>query len=107
MITVDAHQHFWELGRFAYEWLQEPSLQPIRRNFLPDDLQPLLQERGIEKTIFVQTQHDLAENRWVLNLAQHSILSPASWAGSIWPARSASSSCSSCGNTPSSSAFVT
>ncbi len=70
MLTIDAHQHFWELGRFAYQWLQDPRLQPIRRDFLPDDLRPLIQAQGIQRSIFVQTQHDLAENRWVLELAQ-------------------------------------
>src|SRR6185437_6647202 len=37
--------------------------------FLPADLAPHLRATGIQRTIFVQTQHNLAENRWVLNLA--------------------------------------
>ncbi len=69
MLTVDAHQHFWQLGRFPYEWLQNPMLEPIRRDFLPDDLQPLLRETGIQRSVFVQTQHNVSENRWVLDLA--------------------------------------
>ncbi len=36
--TLDAHQHFWELGRFDYGWLDAKPLAKIRRSFLPDDL---------------------------------------------------------------------
>jgi L-fuconolactonase len=68
--TVDAHQHFWELSRpFRYEWLDAPGLSKIRRDFLPEDLEPLIRGEGVDRTIFVQTQHDVEENRWVLGLA--------------------------------------
>ncbi len=70
MITINAHQHFWELHRFNTTWLDAPPLAPIRRNFLPEDLAPLLDAAGIQKSIFVQTQHNLAEARWVLRLAK-------------------------------------
>lgn len=66
---IDSHQHFWELHRFNYSWLDAPQLAPIRRNFLPADLAPLLPPAGIQKSIFVQTQHNRAESRWVLRLA--------------------------------------
>lgn len=76
MIKIDAHQHFWQLDQpFNYRWLDAPDLAPIRRDFLPDDLAPLLQAAGVDRSIFVQTQHDTAENRWVLDLAeQHDFL---------------------------------
>ncbi len=68
---VDAHQHFWDLGRpFDYAWLDAPALGPIRRDFLPDDLEPLIRAEGVDRTIFVQTQHDPEENRWALGLAE-------------------------------------
>jgi L-fuconolactonase len=69
MTVIDAHQHFWELNRFDYGWLDAPQHAPIRRNFLPRDLAPLLASAGVDKSIFVQTQHNLAEARWVLRLA--------------------------------------
>lgn len=68
-MLIDAHQHFWELGRFDTRWLETPEHQPIRRTFLPADLQPLLQAAGVTHSVFVQTQHDLEENRWALRLA--------------------------------------
>lgn len=70
-MLLDAHQHFWQLSQpFDYGWLKAPQHVPINRDFLPADLRPLIQQAGVERTIFVQTQHDLAENRWVLKLAE-------------------------------------
>jgi L-fuconolactonase len=69
-VTLDAHQHFWQLKQpFNYSWLEAPPLAPIRRDFLPEDLAPRLRSVGVERTVFVQTQHNLEENRWVLGLA--------------------------------------
>lgn len=68
-MRIDAHQHFWQLGRFDYSWLDDPKLAAIRRSFLPSDLESRIQQVDVDKTIFVQTQHNVAENRWVLELA--------------------------------------
>jgi L-fuconolactonase len=67
---IDSHQHFWQLGRYAYEWLDAPALATIKRDFLPADLKPLIDAAGVHKTVFVQTQHNLDETRWVLKLAE-------------------------------------
>jgi L-fuconolactonase len=70
-MILDAHQHFWQLTQpFNYGWLRAPQHAPINRDFLPTDLLPLIQKAGVERTIFVQTQHDVAENRWVLKFAE-------------------------------------
>lgn len=69
-VRIDAHHHLWELGRFSYEWLNAAPLAPIRRNYLPDDLQPLLKAAKIDYSVFVQTQHNEAETAWVLGLAE-------------------------------------
>lgn len=68
---IDAHQHFWQFSQpFDYRWLDAPALAPIRRDYLPPDLEPLLRSCGIDASIFVQTQHNLAETHWVLGLAE-------------------------------------
>lgn len=68
---IDAHQHFWQLSQpFEYGWLDNPKLAKIRRDFLPGDLTPLLAKTGVRETVFVQTQHNLDENLWVLSLAE-------------------------------------
>lgn len=72
MPRIDAHQHFWDLAQpFDTSWLRTPDHQKICRDFLPEQLQPHLQKCGIEKSIFVQTQHDLDETRWALMLTEH------------------------------------
>jgi L-fucono-1,5-lactonase len=69
-MRIDSHQHFWQLARFNYEWLNAPGLEPIRRDFLPGDLRPLLDAAGIDRCVLVQTQHTVEENRWALGLAR-------------------------------------
>lgn len=69
--TIDAHQHFWQHSQpFDYSFLDAPESRAIRRDFMPEDLEPILQNIGIDYSIFVQTQHDLEENRWALGLAE-------------------------------------
>ena len=69
-MNIDAHQHFWQLDLpFDYAWLDTPEHAAIQRNFLPDDLEPLIEQAGVNGTVFVQTQHNLEENRWALELA--------------------------------------
>lgn len=70
-LVIDSHQHFWQLSRpFDYGWLAAPQHAPIHRDFLPEDLQPHLAGVGVDRTVFVQTQHNVEENRWVLGLAE-------------------------------------
>jgi L-fuconolactonase len=71
-MIIDAHHHFWRLDQpapFNYAWLDAAQNAPIRRNFLPADLEPHLKASGVERSVLVQTQHNLAENRWALELA--------------------------------------
>ena len=71
MFVLDSHQHFWQLTQpFDYGWLNLPQHAPIKRDFLPSHLQVHLEEVGVAQSIFVQTQHNLEENRWVLKLAE-------------------------------------
>lgn len=74
-LVIDAHHHFWQLGRFGYEWLNAPQLSRIKRDFLPEHLKPLIDATGVQHTIFVQTQHNVEETKWVLGLAdQHDFI---------------------------------
>ena len=68
---IDAHQHFWQRSQpFDYAWLENPDLAVIRRDYLPGDLKPHLDGTGVQQSIFVQTQHNVEENRWVLGMAE-------------------------------------
>lgn len=68
MRRIDAHQHFWRLSRGDYGWLT-PALAGIYRDFLPDDLAPLLARHGIAGTVLVQAAPTAEETRFLLSLA--------------------------------------
>jgi L-fuconolactonase len=59
-VLVDAHQHFWDPEASHYPWMTA-ELAAIRRPFGPQDLQPLLDEEGIDYSIFVQARNDMGE----------------------------------------------
>ena len=67
-MRLDAHQHFWKFDAADYPWIQAD--WPIRRDFLPDDLWPLLRQYEIEGCIAVQARQTLEETRWLLELAK-------------------------------------
>jgi L-fucono-1,5-lactonase len=68
MTTVDAHHHLWDPARATYPFLTD-DLAVIRRRFDPDDLAPLLEANGIDRTIVVQARGDIAETRDLLATA--------------------------------------
>lgn len=59
-MIVDAHHHFWDPTQADYPWLTD-ELARIRRPFGPDDLQPLLAEAGVDRTVLVQTRSSVEE----------------------------------------------
>ena len=65
---IDAHQHFWRYSEDEYGWISD-AMAAIRRDFLPDDLRPLLDEAGIDATVAVQARQSLEETEWLLELA--------------------------------------
>ncbi len=66
-MRLDSHQHFWKFNIAEYGWMK--SDWPIRRDFLPSDLQPLLQQHAFDGAIAVQARQSLEESRWLLKLA--------------------------------------
>ena len=67
-MRVDAHQHYWQIGRNGHEW-PTPDLPAIHRDFLPADLAPELASLGIARTVAVQSQPADADTDWLLDLA--------------------------------------
>lgn len=71
---IDAHQHFWQLQRGDYSWIDD-SVAPIRRDFQPEDLIPEMREAGVTRTILVQAADTLEETDYLLSLAaQHEFI---------------------------------
>lgn len=67
-MRIDAHQHFWQLDRGDYGWLTA-DLAPIYRDFLPNDLAPMLEAHQIDGTVLVQAAPTVAETEYMLSLA--------------------------------------
>lgn len=65
---IDAHQHFWQVGRFDYPWMKSDNAV-LYRDYLPAQLEPVLRANGVEKTVLVQASNSVAESRWLLQLA--------------------------------------
>jgi len=66
---IDAHQHFWTYNQQEYGWIDD-AMASIRRDFLPDELKPQLENNGFQGTIVVQVRQTLEETRWLLRLAE-------------------------------------
>jgi L-fuconolactonase len=67
-LRIDAHQHFWRYSAADYGWIDD-GMRAIRRDFLPQDLAPVLAETKIGGTVAVQARQSLAETDWLLELS--------------------------------------
>ena len=73
-MRIDAHQHFWDIQRFQYPWMPAGE-SPLRRNFLPDQLAPILERNHFDGSVVVQANTIIEETRWLLDLAaQHEFI---------------------------------
>jgi L-fuconolactonase len=66
--VIDAHQHYWQVRRFDYGWLQQ-GIPALDRDCLPAELEPQLTKAGVDHTILVQVLHIPEETAWMLGLA--------------------------------------
>jgi len=69
-MRIDAHQHFWDIQRFQYPWMPAGE-SPLRRNFLPDQLAPILERNNFDGSVVVQANTILEETHWLLELQRH------------------------------------
>jgi len=67
-MRIDSHQHFWRFNPADYGWIK--SDWPIRRDFLPVDLEEQLRARNLDGCVAVQARQSLEESRWLLELAE-------------------------------------
>ena len=59
---------FWQVRRFDYPWMSA-EVARLYRDFLPDALEPILNDCGVRQTVLVQASNSLEETRWLLELA--------------------------------------
>ncbi|MEO5910880.1 MAG: amidohydrolase family protein [Pelobium sp.] len=67
-MRIDSHQHFWIFDPIRDSWIDE-SMAVIQRNFLPDDLTPLLKENSFDGCVAVQADQTEKQNEFLLDLA--------------------------------------
>ncbi len=68
MIRIDSHQHFWRYSPAEHVWMDD-RMGVLKRDYLPEELSPLLAAIGFDGTIAVQARQNLEETRWLLELA--------------------------------------
>ncbi|MFD3000140.1 amidohydrolase family protein [Pontibacter toksunensis] len=68
MPRIDAHQHFWKFDPVRNSWITG-DMASIRRDFTPEDLQPVLQQHGFDGCVAVQADQSEAENEFLLGYA--------------------------------------
>ncbi len=67
-MRLDSHQHFWSYSEAEYDWIDE-RMTRIRRDFSPQDLEPILRQNGFDGSIAVQVRQSLEETEYLLGLA--------------------------------------
>ena len=67
-MRIDSHQHFWKFDPVRDAWITA-DMAVLRRDFLPEDLQPELAANGIDATIAVQADQSEAETEFLCDLA--------------------------------------
>ena len=67
--VLDTHHHLWKIERGDYAWMS-PDLTVLYRDYMPDDLAPLLRQAGVSKTILVQAADTEAETEFLLDVAE-------------------------------------
>ena len=65
---IDSHQHFWRYNSQDYAWIDE-TREPLKADYMPPDLLPLMQATGIDGTVAVQARQNLRETDFLLELA--------------------------------------
>ncbi len=68
MQKIDSHQHFWIYNEVRDAWITN-DMKDIQRNFLPQDLLPLLRKNDFTGCIAVQADQSTEETDFLLNLA--------------------------------------
>ena len=68
-MKIDAHQHFWKFNPVRDAWIDD-SMQIIRKDFLPQDLKPILEANTIDGCIAVQADQSENETDFLLQCAK-------------------------------------
>ena len=66
MLRIDSHQHFWNYDPEKFDWITE-EMSLIKKDFLPPDLKPVLQQNNFDGCVTIQVQQSEEENDYLLS----------------------------------------
>ena len=65
-MKIDSHQHFWKYDPQVYSWITE-DMRVLKRDFMPEDLHPLLQQHNFDGCVVVQADCSDKETDFLLD----------------------------------------
>jgi L-fuconolactonase len=68
MERIDSHQHFWNYHPSRHLWMNE-SMAVLKKDFSPEDLEPLLKSCNLNGCIAVQASQTEEENEYLMELS--------------------------------------
>lgn len=68
-MIIDAHHHLWQFNEKDYGWMDD-SMQVLKRDYLPHDLEEEIKKAGVAGTVVVQARQTLEETQWLLELSE-------------------------------------
>ncbi len=66
---IDAHQHFWKFDPVRDAWITK-EMSVLQKDFLPDELKPILDKACVDGCVAVQADESEQENEFLLSLAR-------------------------------------
>jgi L-fuconolactonase len=72
MAAIDAHQHSWKYDPVNYGWINE-DMSVIKKDFLPNDLQPVLEKTGFTGCVLVQSEQTKEHTDFLIHLASENV----------------------------------
>jgi L-fuconolactonase len=69
-MVIDSHQHFWNYDPDTHSWIDD-SMAVIRADYLPEELEAVLNANGVDGCIAVQAEHEVSETKKLLEYADY------------------------------------
>jgi L-fuconolactonase len=70
MQKIDAHQHFWKYNKVKDGWINR-KMKVIQKDFMPEDLEPVIKAKGITGCVAIQSDQSEEENNFLLHCADN------------------------------------
>ncbi|MEZ5044651.1 MAG: amidohydrolase family protein [Saprospiraceae bacterium] len=69
-MIIDSHQHFWRYHPISHGWIND-QMSMLKKDFLPEDLQKVYLQNGVDACVAVQADQSEAETDFLLQLAEN------------------------------------